>query len=345
MPLQKNTKECNLSMVTEIEKATYNKTIGITNNNPLGRGFAHPVDMAIFNDKFYVLNKHPVFARVGVCNYKEDYINEFGTYGHGDGQFWLPTGITSSSTGTILVCDEHHNRVSKFSEDGTYLSNWGKHGSDAGQLNGPSGITVDMEDNVYVVDQYNHRIQKFSLNGDFINTWGEHGKKNSQFDHPWGISVGLDGYIYVTDWGNDRIQKFDTNGSFISVIGGPNKNEGSLNKPAKATADKDGYVYVADWGNESVKIYSPEGGHVQSLRGEATLSKWAQEFLDANPDESTQRDISDLKPDLPKHFNTPYLISTQIETYFWGLSSVVIDNNSKLYVIESSRHRIQIYNI
>ena len=32
--------------------------------------------MAIFNDKFYVLNKHPVFARVGVCNYKEDYIND-----------------------------------------------------------------------------------------------------------------------------------------------------------------------------------------------------------------------------------------------------------------------------
>ena len=66
MPLQKNTKECNLSMVTEIEKATYNKTIGITNNNSLGRGFAHPVDMAIFNDKFYFFNKHPGFARVVV---------------------------------------------------------------------------------------------------------------------------------------------------------------------------------------------------------------------------------------------------------------------------------------
>ena len=332
-------------MVINTPKANYDKTIGITNNNPLGRGFAHPIDMTIYDNNLYVLNKHPVFTRVGVCNYQEDYLNEFGTYGHGDGQFWLPTSITCDNTGTIYVCDEHHHRVSKFKPDGTFLTSWGEYGNGASQLDGPSGIATDSDNNVYIVDQNNHRIQKFSLDGTFLTSWGEYGNETSQFDLPWGISMGLDGYLYVSDWGNNRIQKFDLNGSFINSIGGTNKESGSLNKPAKATADKEGYVYVADWGNESVKIYSPEGSHVQSLRGEATLSKWAQEFLDANPDESTQRDISDLNPDLPEHFNTPYLISTQIEAYFWGPSSVFIDNNSKLYVVESSRHRIQIYNI
>ena len=331
-------------MITKNSKAIYDKTIGITNNSPLGRGFAHPIDMTIVGENFYVINKHPGFTRIGVCNYQEEYINEFGTYGHGDGQFWLPTGISSSSDGMIFVCDEHHNNVSKFKSDGTFVTSWGEFGNGQKQLDGPSGIAIDAKDNVYVVDQNNHRIQKFSLDGDFISSWGEKGSKEAQFNHPWGVSVGLDGFVYISDWGNDRIQKFDITGTFISIIGGPDKQNGSLNKPAKATADKDGYVYVADWGNESVKIYSPEGQYIQLLRGEATLSKWAQDFLDANPDESSQRDISDLIPELPDHFNTPYLISTQIESYFWGPSSVIIDNNSKLYVVESSRHRIQIYN-
>ena len=106
---------------------------------------------------------------------------------------------------------------------------------------------------------------------------------------------------------------------------------------------KDGYVYVADWGNESVKIYNPDGDFIQKMRGEATLSKWAKDFLDANPDENNERIKSDLMPELPDHFNTPYLVSTQIESYFWGPASLYLDENQRLHVVEVSRHRIQIY--
>ena len=71
--------------------------------------------------------------------------------------------------------------------------------------------------------------------------------------------------------------------------------------------------------------------------------KWAQEFLDVNPDESLTRDQSNLIPDLPSHLDTPYLVSTQTEPYFWGPTSVNLDAQGRLYVTESSRHRVQIY--
>jgi hypothetical protein len=48
-------------------------------------------------------------------------------------------------------------------------------------------------------------------------------------------------------------------------------------------------------------------------------------------------------PKLPSHFNTPYLISTQIEQYFWGPASVNLDREGRLYVTESARHRVQVY--
>ena len=81
------------------------------------------------------------------------------------------------------------------------------------------------------------------------------------------------------------------------------------------------------------------------MRGEATLSDWAKDFFESNPDEMETREISNLNPDIPDHLNTPYHISSQTESYFWGPVSVRIDSNNRLYVVESNRHRIQIYEI
>ena len=325
-------------------RAKYHKTIGIVNNNPLGRGFAHPVDISIKDQEMYVLNKHPGFTRVGVCTYDEEYLREFGSYGHGDGQFWLPTGVTNSGD-KVLVCDEFHNNVSVFNKDGTFIKNWGSNGTDKGELDGPSGIVGDGAGNVYVSDQNNHRVQKFSDEGEFIDSFGKHGDGPGCMSQPWGLAMGSDQSVYVSDWGNNRIQRFSSEGTFIETIGGPEAENGSLHSPSKPAVDSDGYVYVSDWGNESVKIFAPDTTFIQKLRGEATLSKWAQDFLDANPDENNVRIKSDLMPELPEHFDTPYLISTQIESYFWGPTSVGIDDSNMLYVVESSRHRIQIYDL
>ena len=45
---------------TITNRVTYDKTIGIVNNNPLGRGFAHPIDMASKNGELFVLNNIPL---------------------------------------------------------------------------------------------------------------------------------------------------------------------------------------------------------------------------------------------------------------------------------------------
>ena len=113
---------------TNNKKAKYLKTIGIINNNPLGRGFAHPVDICIDENELYILNKHPGFTRVGVCTFDEEYLREFGSYGQGKGQFQLPTGVTISDT-TVFVCDEYHNNVSMFEKNGEFVGAWGTHGN------------------------------------------------------------------------------------------------------------------------------------------------------------------------------------------------------------------------
>ena len=108
--------------------------------------------------------------------------------------------------------------------------------------------------------------------------------------------------------------------------------------------DRDGKIHVADWGNERVQTLNSDGSFHRLLRGEATLSKWAEEWLEANPDEYNVRKSSELLvEDLPDHLRTPYHVAAQTEPLFRGPVSVKLDSEDRLYVTEHSRHRIQIY--
>ena len=101
---------------------------------------------------------------------------------------------------------------------------------------------------------------------------------------------------------------------------------------------------MADWGNERVQVLDPNGEFVQLLRGEATLSKWAENFLAINREEGEARSRANLDPQI-EFFDPddPHDVSSHIEKYFWSPMSVKLDAQRRLYVTESNRHRIQIY--
>ena len=326
----------------------YLKTIGIVNNGDNGRGFANPHDTVVSRDgRIFVLNRcDPARAtaiRIGICNLDEEYLGEFGSgFGEGDGQFGLPVAMALDSQERLYVTDEYLHRISIFDTSGTFLGKWGVMGSGDGEVNGPAGIAIDDNDSVYIADQNNHRIQKFTADGKYVAQWGSKGTGNGQFNMPWGLCA-ADGYVYVADWRNDRIQKFTGDGTFVTSFGSSGDGDGQFSRPSGVAVDADGNIYVADWGNERVQVLGPDGSFQQRLRGQATLSKWAQDFFAVNPDEKETREMSDLTPPLPPHLETPYLISSQTEPYFWGPASVKVDADNRLYVAETNRHRLQIY--
>jgi DNA-binding beta-propeller fold protein YncE len=327
----------------------YVKTIGIVNNGYNGRGFANPYDVAVSGDgRIFVLNRcDPARAaaiRVGICTLDEAYLGEFGYgFGAGDGQLTWPVAMAFDSQERLYITDEHNHRISMFDTSGTFISKWGSFGSGAGELNGPAGIAIDAEDAVYIVDQHNARVQKFTTDGTFILQWGEAGMQDGQFNLPWGVAVDAQGKVYVADWRNDRIQKFTSDGQFLARYGESGHGNGQFHRPSSVTVDADGYIYVADWGNERVQVLGPDGSFQLALRGQATLSKWAEEFFASNPDEARTRAMANLIPTVPPPLNTPYHISSQTEPYFWGPVSVKLDRYHRLYVPETNRHRVQIY--
>ena len=328
------------------------KSIGLNSNQPLGRGFNHPYDIAFSkNERIYVLNRmYPQSTdgiRVQICDFDDEWYGEFGHGpGHTNDQFMVPVCIEFNSEERLFITDESHHQIKIFDKDGNFVDAWGGNTPRLNKLNGPSGICFDSTGNALVVQQFKGNILKVSSEGEEVLQFGERGTGQGKLNLPWGICVDDQDDVYVADWRNDRVQKFDSEGRFLKTFGESGSGEGQLSRPSSVVVAKDGRVIVADWGNERVQIFTKDGQFESILQGRATLSKWAIEWLDVNKDELNARQAADLEiKNLPSHLDTPYHIASQTEHMFWGPVSVKIDKNQRLYVTEHSRHRIQIYEL
>ncbi len=322
----------------------YALTIGIVAME--GRGFEYPTDtVAAKNGRLYVLNTSRNFGergvRITVVDLESEYYGTFGRHGHGDGQLISPIGAAEDSQGRIYVSDDYTHRITAFDYDGNFVSKWGAHGADEGELDGPSGVAFDVDDNLYVADTHNNRVQKFTGSGEFLLAFGSQGSSEGQLNLPWGVTVAPDCDLYVADWGNDRIQRFSPQGDFVAAYCRSGRGDGELQRPSGVAVDERGYIYVSDWGNERVQVLDADGNPLQVLRGQATLSKWAANFLETNREEGEARASADLEPSLD--IDDPHAESAHVEKLFWSPMSVKLDETGRLYVTEGNRHRLQIY--
>lgn len=331
---------------TQQTRIKYSHSIGLSTME--GRGFYYPVDTAVDSDgKLYTVSRSldgdPRGLRVTVYDLDSEYFGTFGEHGTGDGQFVWPTAIERDSDGNTYVSDEYTNRIVIFDSEWKAAGSWGEEGAEPGKMDGPSGLAWDADGNLLVVDHQNHRVQRFTKDGVYISGFGSKGSGDGEFDLPWGITVDRNGDILVADWGNDRIQRFANDGSFVACYGKSGRGEDELHRPASVIVDPDGFMYVADWGNERVQLFDSDGNFVQGLMGEATDSRWAEDFLRINVEEAKARSKADMAKDIDFFVNDPHEVSSHIEKYFWAPTSVKLDVDGRLYVTESNRHRLQIY--
>ncbi len=322
----------------------YSHTMGMTVME--GRGFYYPVDTAVGkNDRLYVISRSKEETargiRVTMCDGDSGYYGNFGGYGHGGGQFVWPACGAVDSQGRFFISDEKLNRITAYDESGYYLFHWGQSGSGDGELDTPSGLAFDSQDNICVADTYNNRVQKFTANGRFLLSIGGDGQQGLSL--PWGLTADAQDNLYVADFGNDCVKKFSPSGEFLAAFGSPGRGEGQFTRPASVAVDRDGYIYVADWGNERVQVLDAAGNFVQSLRGQATLSPWASNFLSINVEEAAARATADLDMEIDYFVDDPHEESSHIEKYFWCPVSVKLDSQGYLYVTETNRHRLQVY--
>ena len=316
----------------------YSHTIGRSERN--GSGFLSPVAVARGEgDLVYVVSRgnelYPDALRITICTVGEDYISDFGRGAlvnaepnPADGCFVWPTSIALDKEWNVYVADEWLNRISIFTKDGDWIGKWGTPGDGDGEIDHPSGLAFDKNDNLYLVDSVNNRIQVFTKDGKFLAKWGRVGSGDGEFDMPWGIDIDSNGDVYVADWRNDRIQKFTPDGQFLMEIGSSGTGDGEFNRPTGLAVDKHGIIYVTDWMNDRLQVFGADGSFITVLTGDATVSKWGLEKLIANPEMWAERERAQ---------------GMEREKLFWGPTDVDVDDEGRIFVVESARRRIQVY--
>ena len=318
----------------------YSHTIGRAEFS--GPGFRNPIAIAMgAGGIMYVVNRsyeyRPDGKRVTICSVDEEYIGEFARGvtiageaepSSADGSLIWPTSVALDREGNVYVADEWLNRISVFTKDGDWISKWGTPGDGDGQIDRPSGLAFDQDDNLLLVDSGNNRVQRFTKDGNYLAQWGTPGRGDGQFNLPWGIDSDSDNNVWIADWRNDRIQKFTLDGQLLMKLGGSGNGDGEFHRPTGVVVDPQGLIYVADWGNERIQTFSEDGSFITKLTGDGSVSKWGKEKLDANSEMWHDREIAQ---DLER------------EKLFWGTIAVDVDNEGRVFVVESARHRIQVY--
>ena len=310
-----------------------------------GRGFVAPTAMAVRDDgRIFVASRggagFGAIVGIQVVTRNHEYFGQIGTGGKGEGQMVCPSALALDDEGSLFLADDKLNRITIFDSEGSTVSSWGVKGAGEGEFDGPSGLLFQGND-LLVVDHRNNRVQKYSREGKFIEQWGSQGEGDGEFNLPWGISSDKDGNIYVADWRNDRIQKFTEDGQFIASFGESGSDEGQLHRPADVAVDSDGNMYVADWGNQRLQVFDSVGNFLATERGQADLNPWAVEYIEAQQDEKRARES--YVPVFEVDTDDPNEVSARIEPYFWDPSSVTLDEDERVYVLETCRHRFQIF--
>ncbi len=195
-----------------------------------------------------------------------------GIFGSGDGQLFLPKGITFASD-TLFVVDKGNNRIQYFDNNGVYGGKWGTSGTADGEFNNPSGIGI-VADYVAVADTGNHRIQIFDDAGSFQRTWGWgvatgksqfevctsdcqsgiSGSGTAQFSSPVDVDGDILGYAYVAD-GNNRVMKFDAKGNPKLAWGSTGSGTGQFDGLGAIAINNMSHVITLDLNNYRVQTF------------------------------------------------------------------------------------------
>lgn len=228
----------------------------------------------------------------------------------------------------ITICTVDEDYIGEFARGVTDVGE-AEASSDDGAIIWPTAIALNSQGQVYVADEALDRISIYTGDGEYLDKWERPGTGDGQWDKPSGLAFDKEDNLYLVDSGNSRIQKFSPDGQFLLKFGATGTGDGEFNRPTGVAVDNDGDIYVTDWNNNRLQVFDSEGHYLTQTTGEGTLSKWGTNKLDGgNPEMWEERKIAQ---------------SLDREKDFWGPIAVEVDDDGRIFVVESARSRIQIF--
>lgn len=266
----------------------------------------------------------------------------------------IPIDLAITNNGKLLISDYNNHRILIYNSIPTtnnqsadvvigqpdMISNTANHGGiDASTLYRPYSMKVTTDQKLIVADSSNNRILIYNsiptsngISADVVigqnafNTRGA-GASTTALNRPLGLNVTSDDKLLISDYNNHRVLIYNsiptTNGAAADfVIGQPNFTSNTLNnggisastlyRPLGVETTSDGKLFIADSANNRVLFFN----------NIPTTNFMAADVVIGQPD---------------------FTSSSSTASNLYTPSHIMI-NQSKLYITDSSHHRINIYN-
>ena len=242
--------------------------------------------------------------------------------------------ISDSAAGRVLVRDEYGRQV-----------------GGSGRIARPLGIAVDLAGFAYVGEEATGSVLVLDPGWNFVRKLGA---GNGEFLLPNHIAVDPDpsSLIYVSDSGANVVKVYAPSGELVRIIGGPGTLDGQFGFPTGVFVSSAGEVFVADQDNNRVQVFSrggtflrrirltsgmmgSSGGRIQGL----TVDSLGRIYVA----EAFQAAVRVLGPDGVKLANIGAFGSSVGELR--NPSSLVIDRNSRLFVVSVGNGRVELYGL
>ena len=179
-------------------------------------------------------------------------LNRTGTQGQTDGQFNIPTGLSTDYSGDVFVADSSNNRVCKYSKDLTFLSTLG-----VGHLDQPRDVKVTPDCQVAVLDKSPKCVHFFSRNGHLLSSCVSRGEEpGCLVVNPSFFCLDTAGNAIISDYGRHSIKILSQDDQLIHSIGKGGHGRGELSYPSGVCVSKSGIIFVvSDNPNFSIQCF------------------------------------------------------------------------------------------
>lgn len=179
----------------------------------------------------------------------------------------MPTCLSLSPTGKLLVADTHYCRVLTYSLDLELEGAWGVPGMAPGQFLLLTGVVQTKDGRYFTTDygDYEARLQVWDADGKPLAAIGTFGTGEAQLRRPMSVCVDEDEQrVYVADAVNHRIAVFGTDARWIGALSGPDE----LKFPYSIVQDEAHRLWVAEFGNHRVSVLDPHTGAILGRFGQ-----------------------------------------------------------------------------
>jgi len=266
-----------------------------------------------------------------------------------------PYGVAVSPNGLIYVADSGNYCIKIFDLNSQLIRTIGKPGGDDACLNFPQGVAVDKNGTIYTMDSNNGRIAIFAGDGEYIGAIGSIGGYPGAFYTPKGIFIHDNGNIYAANTRNHTIYIFDSTTHKLLANYGllgedpANLRKGSLDYrfrlPTDVAVTSNGIMYVVDSKHGNIKVLDQDGGFLFKF-GEIGTGMGQFNFPEGIALDSAQNIFvcDTLNSRIQKFTSDGKFLAESEKGLFEKPTGICIDKNDTLYVVDSAKNVVKIFN-